>query len=198
MSTWIQTWSGRRVNLEAPRAGDIEPDDIAHALANLCRFTGHAKRFYSVAEHSLAVAEHCRRAAIGHGFEPRGVQDTAFAGLLHDAHEAYLGDIATPLKNALGPELDRLARGFDFAIAERFALAYPWPDLVKTIDRRILADERAQALGPGPKWRGIGPPLGARLRFLPAEIAKHAYRIELGRYVRWSSDPFGLHKALET
>jgi hypothetical protein len=67
---------------------DVDLRDIAHALSNLCRFTGHARRFYSVAEHSVHVSELLE----GTGLE--------LAGLLHDASEAYIADVSTPVKRS--------------------------------------------------------------------------------------------------
>jgi hypothetical protein len=81
---WIETVGGRRFHFLNPRPEDIDIDDIAHALANTCRYTGHCKKFYSVAEHSVAVSELC--------------PDAPLAGLLHDASEAYITDIASPVK----------------------------------------------------------------------------------------------------
>jgi 5'-deoxynucleotidase YfbR-like HD superfamily hydrolase len=85
--SWIQTWSGRRVFPLDARPSEICLDDVANALSNVCRFTGHVK-FYSVAEHSVRVSRAC----------PDGA---ALFGLLHDAAEAYLGDVARPWKSCL-------------------------------------------------------------------------------------------------
>jgi hypothetical protein len=82
---WIQTYSGGRFYPHAPRASDVRIDDIAHALSNMCRFTGHCSHFYSVAQHSVLVA--------GAVAKPYRLQ-----ALLHDASEAYLVDIPRPLK----------------------------------------------------------------------------------------------------
>ena len=81
----IVTYTGRIIEPLDPNPEDIDLDDIAHALSNQCRFTGHTKSFYSVAQHSVLVSEHC---------DP----SDAKWGLLHDASEAYLSDIARPLK----------------------------------------------------------------------------------------------------
>lgn len=84
----ILTHSGRMVDLLDVKPEDIDLDDIAHSLAQTCRFVGHTKRHYSVAEHSINVAR----------LLPEPIK---IYGLLHDAHEAYVGDISTPLKRSL-------------------------------------------------------------------------------------------------
>jgi hypothetical protein len=114
---FIQTLSGRRVNPLEAAVEDIDPADIARALSNLCRFGGHSKAFYSVAQHSAIVCDL---------LDERGATpDELMAALLHDAAEAYLGDLPHPLKH----------RG------ERFAL----PDAaarIKPLDKALLATER--------------------------------------------------------
>ena len=79
------TYTGKEFYPLDPNPADIDIKDIAHALSNCCRFAGHIKSFYSVAQHSVIVSELC---------EP----ENALAGLLHDASEAYLSDIARPVK----------------------------------------------------------------------------------------------------
>jgi len=88
MNAWIQTISGRKFPLAEPDPNQIDIEDIAHALSMLCRFNGHCTQFYSVAEHSMHVSHEISN-------------DLALAGLLHDAAEAYLGDVPSPLKKEL-------------------------------------------------------------------------------------------------
>lgn len=127
---WIETVSGRRFYPFSPRVEDIIPDDIAHALSLLCRFNGHTRTFYSVAQHSVIVS---------HAVP----QEDAPWGLLHDAAEAYIGDLAHPVKHH-----GRLA-GFreteaDLmrAIVVRFGLVRNRPISVKVADARIIVNER--------------------------------------------------------
>lgn len=82
----IRTFSGGLFDPFEPRAKDIRIQDIAHHLSNLCRFTGASRRFYS-------VAEHCVRAS--HLVKP----PHEFATLMHDATEAYINDLSTPVKH---------------------------------------------------------------------------------------------------
>lgn len=139
---WIQTFTGRKFFPLAPDINQICIEDIAHALSNLCRYTGHTKHFYSVAEHSLLVSHQVPRRH-------------ALAGLLHDATEAYLIDLAKPVKRLAEMKPyrdaeDRLAR----VIAERFGLDTVEPPEVKEADLRLLATEAPQLMAPlHPEWK---------------------------------------------
>lgn len=84
---WIQTFSGERFYPLTPDINTINITDIAHALSMQCRFSGHTKFHYSVAQHCVYVSYLCN------------IED-AFYGLLHDASEAYLVDVPKPLKDS--------------------------------------------------------------------------------------------------
>lgn len=90
MVNWIQTVSGRKFEFAAPLGRSAVREysllDIGHALSNICRFGGHTKKFYSVAEHCVRVA----------GLVP---DQYRLEALLHDAAEAYIGDITSPMKS---------------------------------------------------------------------------------------------------
>lgn len=88
-NAWIQVHSGGKFHPLAVLPGEVRIDDIAHALSNVCRFGGHCREFYSVAQHCVIVS-HLLPQATG----------AALAGLLHDASEAYLGDVVKPLKDS--------------------------------------------------------------------------------------------------
>ena len=89
MNAWIETYTGIHIDPLAPRPEDIRSEDIAHALSNLCRYNGHCKHFFSVAQHSINAAKYALR---HHDYR------IALLALLHDAAEAYVSDIATPIK----------------------------------------------------------------------------------------------------
>ena len=127
----LKTYSGVEIDLLNPKEEDILIEDIAHALANTCRFNGHVKRFYSVAEHSVLCANL---------IENKRYQLDA---LLHDASEAYLGDITRPLK-ALLPNYMAIEERFQRVIAKKFGLSFPMPKEVKEIDNRMLVIEAQQ------------------------------------------------------
>src|SRR4051794_15527189 len=83
---WITTFSRRQFWPLDPHSDEIHIEDIAHSLSQQCRFGGHSRSFYSVAQHSCLVSALCKA-------------NDALWGLLHDASEAYLGDIPRPLKS---------------------------------------------------------------------------------------------------
>lgn len=105
----FNTASGRIVDLKNPSEDNICIDDIANALSKICRFGGNTNKFYSVAQHSVLVSK---------------LVDPEFAkeALLHDASEAYLGDVIKPLKVILGHAYDSLEKNFEKVIAHKFNL----------------------------------------------------------------------------
>lgn len=145
----IQTFSGRYV-----RPLDLEPEtivieDIAHALANQCRYSGHTKKFYSVGQHCvLAVRVARTMLRIGHEVEK------LFAILMHDSPEAYLQDVARPLKEE--PYFGQAYRGAEGraekVLAEVFGFTYPFPPEVKLVDLMMLGAEKRDLMPPGPDW----------------------------------------------
>lgn len=138
LAPWIQTAHGRAFDFLDPTEDSIELEDIAHALGRLCRFNGHVDDFYSVAEHSVLVSF----------LVP---EQFAVAGLLHDAAEAYLGDVTKPLKDQL-PDYQRIEAIVERVIARRFGLATPMPAEVKRADTLALAIEHRELM-PGPEPR---------------------------------------------
>lgn len=126
MTNFISTVSGRQFHFGDHRrmVDAISIEDIAHSLGNICRFTGHSVRFYSVAEHSINVS-YCL---------PR---ELALLGLLHDATEAYCTDIAKPLKELL-PDYREIEQQIWLAVAEKFSLPVGMPDNVKIADAQML------------------------------------------------------------
>lgn len=128
----ILTHSGRYFSFADPGAHDYQISDIIWGLSHLCRFTGHFKKFYSVAQHSVIVS---------YMVPP---QD-AYEGLMHDASEAYLGDVSSPLK-AMLPDYKVIEHRTEEAIAKAFGLRYPFPDSVKLADMRVLSTEKRDGM----------------------------------------------------
>lgn len=152
MTGWIQAYSGRVVYPLNLRLEDISILDIAHSLSNQCRFSGHCGRYYSVAEHSVLMAQYVP-------------QKYKLEALLHDATEAYLSDMPRPVKHLL-PEYVEAERRAARVIAERFGLPAGMSDVVRDADNRILLDEREQNMNISERpWGLQGRPLGVTLQF---------------------------------
>lgn len=140
--SWFQTFSQKRFFLQDPRADEVDPIDIAHHLSNQCRFNGACKRFYSVAEHcvrvSWAIEEHITQHGGGLYDETVAI---AFWGLMHDATEAYVGDMVRPLKvhDKFFNETEAIVLR---AVCDRFGMAYKEPALVRHFDLVMLATEK--------------------------------------------------------
>jgi hypothetical protein len=135
----IETVTGRLFDYHAPV---IDIDDVAHGLAHACRFAGHTSRFYSVAEHSVLVAN------IVHAEAPH----IALAALWHDAHEAYMGDLPTPLKAIIGKRWKHIASRIDEAVSDHLGLEVDLRHpIIKLADELAMAYE-ASLLMTGPAW----------------------------------------------
>jgi hypothetical protein len=144
---WVETYTGQQYWPMDPRPEDVDIRDVAHALAMICRFNGHVTRFYSVAEHSYRVSYAAERAAIEAGLPEEQVTVTAQWGLLHDASEAYLGDMVRPLKILGAFDVYREAEKRNMgAILQRFDLPLVEPSHVTVADDRMLATEREQIM----------------------------------------------------
>lgn len=126
MTPWTETYSGQRFNPDDPEVSIL---DIAHGLSNICRFGGQSAEFYSVAEHSVLVASVVKN------------RSYALEALLHDAAEAYLGDVPRPIKAKLPCYMELEERVME-AVAAKYGLAWPLPPAVVRADLEVLARER--------------------------------------------------------
>ena len=138
---WIDTVGGPFWP-RSPRLDDIKPGTIAHALSNLCRFGGHTRVFYIVAQHSVLCAQQV----------PADQPRLRLEALLHDAAEAFVVDLPTPIKGML-PDYHVMEAAVSEAVARRFNLPLPVSDAVKEIDRRMLVTEASQLMmGKSGRW----------------------------------------------
>ncbi len=126
--SFMQRYSGGVYWPLDPRMNEVALIDIAHSLSMQCRFTGHARTFYSVAEHSVHVS-HCVP------------EELALVALLHDATEAYVTDVASPVKRHLENYADLEALNWA-VIAEKFDLPRQLPEEVHVADQAMLMRER--------------------------------------------------------
>lgn len=202
--TWLQTGSNRAFDLLKPDPAQVDFDiDIAEALARIPRYTGHVRPGpYSVAQHCVVGADIV--------FRDTDDRIAAAAFLLHDAHEAYIGDIATPVAAALaiavadagafadiGPSvlrtaLRRLKAGLDreiYSAAHIGSAQGCYSDLIAEYDLRMLATERVHLLGPSPQeWNAsveAAKPLRLPypLQVWPWPKAADEFRERLRRYL---------------
>lgn len=126
--SYIQTLSGKKFSYQFATADDIDIEDIANALSNICRFAGHLPEFYSVAQHSVLTSL----------IVPA---EFAFEALMHDAAEAYCQDIPAPLK-ALLPDYQRIETLVDDLIRQKYGINPEQAAVVKYADLVMLATER--------------------------------------------------------
>lgn len=142
----IATHSGKLVNPLDLKPEDVDIHDIAHALSNICRYGGHVRKFYSVAQHSIIMLDLLK------GVSAR--PDEQLLGLLHDAEEAYLMDFPNPIKQlkTFG-EYREFCERASKAIYNAFEI--PWPvsiDRIKRFDQELVTLEARQLMQVAPEW----------------------------------------------
>jgi hypothetical protein len=170
---WSQTFSGRAFPMIEPSPEDVHWPDVIYGLSHINRFCGHVGT-YSVAQHSVLVADQLP-------------DEWRLYGLLHDAHEAYIGDISTPVKRALNKgrthtDLTDLADGVDRAIYLAAGLTYPVPETIAEAvyiaDTTALMTERRDLMREPPKsWGGY-----ERTKPLPEHIIRWTPQQSIARY----------------
>jgi len=157
---FMETASGIKFCLSRPDPGLVRLKDIAYALSRICRFTGHCRRFYSVGQHSIVVAGWLK----ANGYPPH----VQMAGLLHDAAEAYVGDLSTAVKGLISGYKE-IEEGVLYAIFQALNLDWPTREVwsaVKTADLAVLAVEAEHLMPSKGSWWGLSP---SPLHVHPAE-----------------------------
>lgn len=174
-TTYVSTYLGNRFYPLEPRIEQVSIEDIAHGLAFQCRFNGQTCDFYSVAQHSLIVAD----------LVP---ESHRLAALLHDAGEAYLGDMVKPLKNLM-PDFSRIEDQVTDIIAKTFKISFADYAPIKRADLIALATEKRDLMPYSTEaWdylRGIEP-LTTSIRPMSPMEAKTAF---LDRFARYTGKP---------
>ncbi len=168
---WISTHSGTQINLLDPQPEQIHIEDIAHGLSQTCRFAGQCPVFYSVAQHSVLVAD----------LLP---EEWALHGLLHDASEAFMGDLHTGLKRLL-PDYKRLENRVLAAVFRHFGLDDTdlKPAAVELADRQALFVEM-KALGMRLPMEAPSPLPETRLEPWTAQQARQRFLERFAMLVR--------------
>lgn len=136
---WSQVFTGKKFWPLDPRKEEIDIKDISHSLALQCRFNGHCENFYSIAQHSILVSKLVSK-------------DQALAALLHDASEAYIGDIIRPLKKFL-PNFKEIESKIEKVIFEKFGVKNVNKEEIKKADNIALVTEMRDLMkNPPGKW----------------------------------------------
>jgi hypothetical protein len=170
VGNWILTHKGHAFSFSDLDSNVYDLHDIAHALSLTCRFGGMTDYHYSVAQHSCYIAEEIFRETCDAA--------AALDGLFHDAEEAYMGDMKTPLKNMM-PEFRAMSEKVDGLIRHNFhnfGVPLEMRDITKEYDTRILLDERS-ALFPNE-----GPPWGFDDKIKPLHIDIHKWSPPLAEW----------------
>jgi hypothetical protein len=168
---WIQTYSGGRFWPFDPRPEDVFIGEIAHALSNKCRYSGHCDQFYSVAQHCVIMSQ-----AVEMSY---GNSYLALWALLHDAAEAYLSDIPRPLKPHYRIEVAGRLWSFDeielrlmTAIAAQFGITMPEPPEITQADLRMLATEKRDLMEASERWTMLDNVVPYAPRIVPCTPAE--------------------------
>jgi hypothetical protein len=142
---WIETHSAKYFQYLKRNPENIVIEDIAHALSQICRFSGQCKEFYSVAQHCCIV----------HDVAPSHLK---LDGLLHDASEAYISDIPRPVKTIVY-QIKELETFIQMQVAQRFKLSFPYKSQIEILDTQLMLAEAQQLFRQKVAWwvEGMDP-----------------------------------------
>uniref|UniRef100_A0A6M3IJF1 HD domain-containing protein n=1 Tax=viral metagenome TaxID=1070528 RepID=A0A6M3IJF1_9ZZZZ len=164
---WITTHTGKKFHYLDPQPDEIDIVDIAHHLSYLCRFTGAVSGFYSVADHSIRVAE----------LLP---PELRLAGLLHDAAEAYINDLSRPVKYT--HKLQETEARIGAVIAKKFGVDFSDPR-IKEADNILIATEARDLMPNMDGWAELPTPLPTKITPSPPfRIVKAAFLYRFRSY----------------
>lgn len=136
-NSWIRTFSGGKVYFFNPEKSEIDILDIIHSLSMLCRFNGATKSFYSVAQHSVLVADNI--------YKETKDKQLAFQGCCHDFSEAFISDIPSPFKTHFSG-FKEIEIKMEEWLSKKFGFQYPFDPIVKKHDLRALSTEMANLM----------------------------------------------------
>lgn len=174
--SWIQTYTGKRFDLLHPTVDQISLMDIAIALSRIQRWNGHLTESWTVLEHSMACAKLCAKLT--------NDAQLVLTALLHDAQEAYIGDIVSPLKQQLS-NIKTIEERIAKTISVAFSTIHPFPELITRVDYIILATE-AEYLGnhkPIDNWHlKFATPCGASIIYENRGATMHDFIHEVNKW----------------
>lgn len=166
----IQLYDGAGYRPKAVIHAPYDVGVIAHSLSNICRFGGHTKGFYSVAEHCVRGSHEIAKTH-------------ALAFLLHDAPEAYTG-----FGDVLGTVKERWLRDQEnnimMEMAPQFGLDWPMPKSVHAIDQRMLATEKRDVMKRATWWKVHARPFKFRIESWASEEAEKRYLLRFGELTK--------------
>ncbi len=163
---WIETYTGKQFWFLNPSPEMFDIEDISHALSMVCRYAGHVNRFYSVATHCCLIADYFSHDPQLH-----------LTALMHDAAEAYIGDMPRPLKHQV-PQFRKVEARIEQTLAQVFGLIYPCPEEIKVADLRVTVDERLALMPYSRRWRGEdAAPLGLTIPNWSPERAEDEFLV---------------------
>lgn len=175
MKTYILTQSGERFDFNKPETARFTIEDVAHGLSHICRFVGQTRKFYSVAQHSVLVSR----------VVPAPY---ALAGLLHDAPEAFIGDVATPLKRML-PDYQAIELRVETAVLAYFGLTLPLHPEVKRGDSIALVTEARDLMNGAPEDYAVGNGIEPLDEIIVPLSPRRARALFLKRYRELTANP---------
>jgi hypothetical protein len=160
--SWMATYSGLQIYPLDPRENEISIQDIAHSLSMQCRFNGHVKRFYSVADHCIKVSNLCS-------------DENKLWGLLHDASEGYLSDMPSPIKRHMD-SYKSFENNMQKVICSKFGLSIDMPKQVHHFDLVLRSTEMRDLMDISGLYFGEGiEPLKEVLSPLTQEEAEQQF-----------------------
>ena len=187
-SPWIELRSGTKFYTDVDpwvMAKQIHVEDIAHSLSYLCRYNGHVRRFYSVAEHCCLMSDYVEHQG--------GTPEECLVALHHDDAEYIIGDVARDIKQDL-PDFKGYEQHIEMAVRIRFGFTELTPPWLKELDARIIIDERRQVMAPSNNRWDLGglDPLGVETWDLRGRFPYLVKRAWLRRHKRlmyqWAHD----------
>lgn len=177
---WIEIHDGTPFRFAAPERGSLSAEVIATSLSRICRYGGHTRRFYSVAEHCILMADYV---AAQDWATPRDILTT----LHHDDAEAVIGDLPRPIKAKM-PQFKTAENVLDSFIADEFGTYLRFPAWLKEYDTRILVNERAEIMNPSNNDWGtddMDPLPGIVFKHITGRFPSLIARQWLNRHYQW-------------